>query len=343
MDKQLSKKIAFFNFFLAVLIVILHSNSMNTIGWTNDGREISTLIEYTAQFISYLGHLAVPLFFIISAYLYYRNVSTVQDSMRKIKKRVRTLFVPYLLWNAIFTILFWGLLHSPASHVMHMDASTLDTWQKFLISIIDSRHTQLWFVRDLIIFVLLSPIFVILKRYTSILVLLITAGFFYVEIQSPSGYNLLYWLPIYCLGILFSKPSKLSELFNDAQFRGKGYALIHIAAYLFVLIITLYLNDIYVYRLIAPLIVWRMFNAFIDYRQIQPRFYWKYSFFIYCVHFFLLSIFQKILYMVLGCSNMSYITINTLTPLVIIPLCIAIAYIAEKKIHSVYGILTGNR
>lgn len=110
MNKYLSYKILFFNFILSVLIVLLHSNCKVTLGWNNDGTNLSNFIELLTTYISCIGHIAVPMFYIISAYLFYHNISTLKDTLSKIKKRIKTLLIPYLLWNT-FLYPFFGLFY----------------------------------------------------------------------------------------------------------------------------------------------------------------------------------------------------------------------------------------
>lgn len=112
MNKYLSYKILFFNFILSVLIVLLHSNCKVTLGWNNDGTNLSNFIELLTTYICCIGHIAVPMFYIISAYLFYHNISTLKDTLSKIKKRIKTLLIPYLLWNT-FLYSFFLLFYIP--------------------------------------------------------------------------------------------------------------------------------------------------------------------------------------------------------------------------------------
>ena len=121
MNKYLSYKILFFNFILSVLIVLLHSNCKVTLGWNNDGTNLSNFIELLTTYICCIGHIAVPMFYIISAYLFYHNISTLKDTLSKIKKRIKTLLIPYLLWNTFFVFIFLVILRSPLSKYLHMN------------------------------------------------------------------------------------------------------------------------------------------------------------------------------------------------------------------------------
>ena len=50
-----------------------------------------------------LTHVCVPTFYFISGYLFFKGLETwnVEKFMQKLKRRVKTLLVPFLIWNTI--------------------------------------------------------------------------------------------------------------------------------------------------------------------------------------------------------------------------------------------------
>lgn len=83
---------------LIVLVVALHSKI-----WINDLVDVNTLslTRFLSELITQLTMLAVPTFFVISGYLFFRNVSTkgafpLSIFVRKWQSRVYTLFIPSL-------------------------------------------------------------------------------------------------------------------------------------------------------------------------------------------------------------------------------------------------------
>ena len=52
-----------------------------------------------------LGRCAVPLFFMISGYLFFQNVNSINDVLHKMRKRIKTLVVPFVI-AALFFPLF---------------------------------------------------------------------------------------------------------------------------------------------------------------------------------------------------------------------------------------------
>lgn len=122
-----------------------------------------------------LTRIAVPMFFIISGYLFFANIKTLDKEAytRKISSRIKSLLLPYLAWNIMFALfyavysfhkgvsfnlfdlkLFWGFSSAPTTNILGQT-----------ILVYYPIHNVLWFVRDLFILSLLTPmIFILAKR-----------------------------------------------------------------------------------------------------------------------------------------------------------------------------------
>lgn len=108
-----SNTISALRFPLAVMVVIIHARTLNDIDfnpvWQNlSGMDIALGIQVLLS--STVCHVAVPIFYVLSGYLFFYKCSTFDAHIYKSKlyKRVKTLLIPYLLWNLmqiVFTIL----------------------------------------------------------------------------------------------------------------------------------------------------------------------------------------------------------------------------------------------
>ena len=122
-----------------------------------------------------LCSVAVPLFYLISGYLFFLKVPNGLTSVaQKMKKRCRTLLVPYLLANGL-TFLFYALLNVITWKVPAIDRvvnfKVLDglsgqgLWPTLRLVFIDPPIAfQLWFVRDLMVIILVAPILYLLMK-----------------------------------------------------------------------------------------------------------------------------------------------------------------------------------
>lgn len=100
------QKITTMNFVLALLVMFIHSENTSLYGST---LSLASCIE---KFISItLGDLAVPLFYMISSYLFYRNYDSSQIS-KKYQRRIKSILIPYFVWNVLYLILFCVITRS---------------------------------------------------------------------------------------------------------------------------------------------------------------------------------------------------------------------------------------
>lgn len=118
------------------------------------------------DYISYgLCASAVPLFLLISGYLYFKGCEVQykwKDYLEKNKKRFRTLVIPYLIWNVFILLLFLSaqsLMPNMMSgkHTPIMEYSLFD----WIMAFWDAGegfpiNGPMWFIRDLIVLSVLS-------------------------------------------------------------------------------------------------------------------------------------------------------------------------------------------
>ncbi len=159
MTPFLSQKIKLLSLISIILVLYIHS------GFHDYPNEIQGMpFNFKLQdFISgKIGRCAVPLFYAISGYLFFLNLNNKNILWAKIKKRIMTLVVPYII-AALFFPCFYiivSLIPSTARFFNSESISTifnLPVWNIFQSIFYDPLAFHLWFLRDLIIIVALSP------------------------------------------------------------------------------------------------------------------------------------------------------------------------------------------
>ncbi len=180
------KEISNSRFPLCVLIIFMHCDPLQ---FTSGGE--SFLAYQTFQLISleFIFRLCVPLFFITSGYLFFLNIDEFSFAAykNKIRHRISSLLIPYIVWNLITLLLYF--IGCTFLFPMPSGKPILEYGlQDFLFCFWDMGHvtgnpnvtgfvinTPLWFIRDLIIVSLLSPIIYILLKKSKGLILLLPA------------------------------------------------------------------------------------------------------------------------------------------------------------------------
>jgi fucose 4-O-acetylase-like acetyltransferase len=161
--ENLSKRINSLRFLLIVFVVIIHNGISEK---SFEGRNIRVIIpEYVEKVQSLIGIItavAVPLFFLISAYLLYAKETKF---IPVLKKKCLSILTPYILWNLLL-VLFYLLMQTlpftkqffqgDAGHLIK-NYGALD-WIDVFWGKITYRNEyghpfvyQFWFLRDLFI------------------------------------------------------------------------------------------------------------------------------------------------------------------------------------------------
>lgn len=183
----LSICINFMKFPLAIMVVVLHSTligkPIERVGIDNIDAIAPQYSSITWFFGNFIGNCAVPIFFIISGFLLFYNIEkyTAATYAYKIKKRFYSLLVPYLTWNTLYLILFYiiGQNNVVLSEVpeLYGDNTSLSNFL-YIAYVRPPVDGPLWFIRNLIVMDLISPIlYVIIKKthfYFPLLLLIAT-------------------------------------------------------------------------------------------------------------------------------------------------------------------------
>lgn len=148
--------------------------------------------------------LCVPIFFIIFGYLFFINIDQFTKSVyyEKLHRRLHSLLIPYLVWNTIVFLLYY-LGSMTIAPMPSGKAATSFTFSDFIWSFWNIGHVYgdasftglvldipLWYVRDLLVISLFSPLLYILLRKTKGFVLfvfaLLWAGELIPDFYAPS-------------------------------------------------------------------------------------------------------------------------------------------------------------
>lgn len=172
MTPYLSDKIKVMSALCIILVVWIHTYYVEGEVYTST----SMLMGMLGCGVSLYG---VPTFYAISGYLFFLGTSKkgIRAIFTKQKKRVRTLLVPYVLTN-IISIVFYLLVKVVASKNQTVAASlNFNLLDKGGETLIEKAYFwfwdgpiafQMWFVRDLMIMIVLSPvIYYVLKVLAS--------------------------------------------------------------------------------------------------------------------------------------------------------------------------------
>lgn len=345
-NRYFSKKVTLLNVFLTFCIVLLHAKTPERWGLP---------LDQTHKFIFWTHHftlVAVPTFFFLSGILFYRNC-TFENLEGKLRTRVRSLLVPYVVWNVFFVVVYSVLVHMPMIHQRMNAGDVLNSPYEIVYSIVNARYTVLWFVKDLMLFSAFSAC--VLMVIQNLKVALLAFLFCIVmAVGSEIGYeHPLQWLPSYLSGailgkhFLYDKEGKYRIIKADGteKNRMKTVALLCFF-FVFLCVLSGYKDGVctFVYRLCAPLIIWSLMDLCLN-RFIKTHFvikpWMKCMFFVFCIHHFILNVLQKIIVLTLPPTDLVLNLTFVFSALVVFVMSVSLALFLSR--YKFYAYLSGGR
>lgn len=178
-----TKRLEIVRFPLILLVLYIHSLIV-PVNYGSGPVELQAspaLVVFNAALSEGVARIAVPMFFLMSGYLFFVGFTGTLDSYRaKIRNRVGTLLIPYLFWNGLVAIVFIMAQSLPqTASYFKSEQRLIDTEPLVFIDTLlgITQHPiayQFWFVRDLMILAVLAlPIHIILTRSGWVLPLLL--------------------------------------------------------------------------------------------------------------------------------------------------------------------------
>ena len=158
-------KLSNYNLILAILVVLIHTENIASFDSLANGSAFSQFVmRFQWLFSKNLALVAVPSFFMISGMLFYRDF-TVDKYFKKLKSRLFSLIIPFLLWNFLRFALFYVLGKLGVIEATFHAPRVVFTLENFLGGVLFYKYNQgFWFMYQLRLFTLLAPLIRIIVK-----------------------------------------------------------------------------------------------------------------------------------------------------------------------------------
>lgn len=188
LQNRLFETIGVLRFPLIVLVVFAHMLPFEQqpvhLSW--DPGEIYVLVSEVIS--HHLGRLPVPCFFLFSGYFFFLKVTSWSPNGYKvqIKKRIKTLVIPYMIWNLILiiAILAKNFVFQKTGLGTDEGYESLQRSSVYELFWGGPINFPLWFLRDLIVMALLSPLFYYFFTYAGLCGLILIFICYLLTIES---------------------------------------------------------------------------------------------------------------------------------------------------------------
>lgn len=354
---RLSRKIALLSFTAIILVVFIHAR-------TTDSMEPKSGLLYEASFIiqNFIGdgiaRVSVSLFFAFSGFLFFASLApTVSGFRKKLTSRVRTLVIPYILWNSL------GLLILLAIQAIHGNASL--SGEKLIITYTPldflSRlyphpvQFQFWFLLDLAAYLLAAPLLYLMTRRFGVAIPLLFALLYFSKIcKIPLGIS---DAALHTEGLLFFSFGAWIAVRN-VRIPAIDARIIPVLTFIWVglclgkAFFLLHFGETYQYNLIhrstvmiGIATVWLLYDRLPDSFISAP--WWNTllpcTFFIYAFHEPAQTILRNEMLRMIGSSLMSKSICFAICPIITIAIAVGLALLLQKGTPGFYSLITGGR
>lgn len=358
MSKYLSRKIKFISLFAMIGVVFLHSYNFADRFLTpatriSEGFKLSAMFEY---FVSNgLCRFAVPMFFMISGFLFFfKYENSIKGYKSKIAKRSYSLLTPYLLWAfisaiAILILTFFNVTAKLDIVTEHPVTQTVD----FLYCFVNPPAFQLWYLQQLIIFTVISPLIYLLIKYTKGIILIPFCILWLLDLSFIINSQALFFYSAGAAIAIFDK-SKSFAIYNSRR-NTVVFALfwILLSALFTVLAASAPKDFAYsvimtgickVNEIVGIIAMWLIFDHII--KRIANKkvllLMTGHLFFIYALHEPLLHIAYQVALFDLE-SSFGHVILFICLPISVIAFCIIVSMAVRKLFRPIHKLLTGGR
>ena len=304
------------------------------------------------KFVGSITSAAVPLFYTISGFLFFKGCNSISDCQPKIKKRIRTLLVPYVIWNLLFVAWYLVLAYTPGvTGYVNSDMLSQIQWRHpidtFYFLFIKPAGFHLWFLRDLLLFVFISPIIYYLIIHTKWISLFI--------VFLLTGWITRFWMTFFVFGGIIANHFSLEKV--------KGVlnvALFYICLVFYIMLAILKSVDLklvelewlrnyfsHITALLGVITIWKGYDLVYKYKSFFNREILKvccgFTFFIYLFHEPAFNIIKKVGLRIFGCNEISLGALYLINPLIMVAIAILIGLFFKRYLFKIYSISVGGR
>lgn len=186
------RKAGFFKFYLFSVVILTHALNYEAYSLGTQPGAAAAVLYFLERLEFNVSWISMPLYFLISGYSFMLGFK-ISGVFSKWKRRVYSLLIPWLLWNSIMWLLGIAMETIPAI------ASRLNSGFGYELSlrswVVDGlllpADGPLWFLTNLMVAVLLSPVIHLLTKNRYVGLAAIAACFAAIHFTNASRFSIL--------------------------------------------------------------------------------------------------------------------------------------------------------
>lgn len=337
MNKFLSSKFKILSFYFTVAFVLYHAQYHPLL--VNDGFD-SFIYYRTLNLIILFSDVAMAYFFQTSAYLLYVNL-TEENFGEKMKRRVKSLLIPFVIWNVLGLLKVCvtdGIPRSKMTYITHFSIDPFDgpMWYVLVVFLLGflAKGVYKLFVKNrrlcLIVLAILAVGFVVISCLSDMIDACGTYGWYLTR--------LFRFIPCYLVGIILAL-YKSHWLTDECSVRVREMSCVIIG-----LVLVEYVCGISTIEYIfMPTLFFLAISGSEALIQKSKRNVFQISFLLYACHTLLLPSSQMVYQWFPELSGVQSLCMRMICAAVIIVLVRVIHRVAKRYCPRIIGIISGGR
>lgn len=292
-EKRFRNQVTWILFLLSILVIWVHSYNAELFAGEDWGA-VWEKVSGIERFVSVgIGQIAVPGFFMMSSYLFFRNFE-MRKLLQKWKSRFFSVAVPYAAWTAFYYLGYAAATRLPViSQVIGREPVPFNI-EEMVHAVCEYRYAPIfWYLYQLIFLILLSPVVYMAVKNKIIgiayLSALLMAVHLRLDLAHPNTDALFY----------YSAAAYMAVHGRSVTESHGTYKRLRLVTAIMVLTIFCYSRmqtagaDVLwtvLYRSFAPVVLW-IFLSCIELPEARP--WMRQSMFLYAVHFMIVRFVNK--------------------------------------------------
>ena len=289
-----------------------------------------------------LSGIAVPGFFMISGFLFFDNGFDKSMYASKLKKRLYTLLIPYLIWNAAY--LLYVIIPNFSSYNYTVGNVLVCFWDCHYSFVHSASHSPmdfpLWYVRDLMSCMVLSPLLYLGLKRMKFVIPLVFLGLWIMDLR-----NSVVGLSFIALAF-FSLGGYLKLFFSDTDLNQYSWGMIGFTVFIVLCVVFPVSKSPFVAKLIdmlgivtIPFFANMIVNKYPLFAQRVMRLSSK-SFFIFAAHMFFL---KQVYWMLNRLGMLPELLVYFVTFMITIIACHLLYFLGVRLLPRTWAVINGER
>lgn len=338
--RTLFQKLNMVSWICTIFVVYIHAD--NTSKYELCGMLGKAVYVFEAIICDSLISVAVPVFYLISGFLFFRNY-TLKRTREKYNSRFYSIFIPYILWNSIYTMIAFFFSVTPLRNIMG-EAWVMNpvSLHNICLGIIKYKYLSVfWYMYYLILLIIVSPVVWVLIKNKYMGAISLITYLVLLCFKMPYTYTGFF---TYLLGGYMS----INHYYYTEKLLVKGNnigGLGLIGGGMLIRVMfkagSMYINPVLDVVAIIMIFVGLCYLLGDSYKN--KSMYGDVRFFIYAMHLFVLAMIKKMIIWICPDSPISALISYLIVPPITIAIILMIVCIVKRVAPEIYKSLVGKR